>query len=294
MNIGIFLKSRDKKEGGGYTITYDIFEKLINDINLINHKLYFVIINDLSKEIKSLLKKNKINYINIKENKFSYKLKNYLFCKFPLLLKFINLFNADKIENYYKENNVEIIWPISSELRHPFSIPYLFTLWDLQHKTISEYQEVGSFFTKLYREQLIKINLNKAKYIICGTNVGLKEIQKFYKIKQKKIILNNHPTPSWVNSKKSKSKSFLKKIDIRNFFLYPANFWSHKNHLNLLKGFKIFLEKKKIFYLVLVGNIIDKNLYDEIMGYINKQKLNRFVRLLGYVSRKNLLEFRSF
>ena len=40
----------------------------------------------------------------------------------------------------------------------------------------------------------------------------------------------------------------------------------------------------------MVGNIIDKNLYDEIMGYINKQKLNRFVRLLGYVSRKNLLE----
>ena len=31
MNVGIFLKSREQEEGGGYTITYDILETLLNN-----------------------------------------------------------------------------------------------------------------------------------------------------------------------------------------------------------------------------------------------------------------------
>ncbi|MBD1170205.1 glycosyltransferase [Pelagibacterales bacterium SAG-MED02] len=289
MNVGIFLKSRDQKEGGGYTITYDIFEKLINNTNLFKHKLYFVIVGKLSKDTKNLLKINKLNFINISENKFLFKIKNYIFCKFNILLKLYNLLNFNRIENYYKKNKVDFIWPISSELRHPFSFPYFFTIWDLQHKTISEYKEVGSLFTRIYREELIKKNIEFSKLIITGTKVGANEIKKYYGIKKEKIILNSHPTPSWVNVKKTSGQKFLKKIKVKNFFLYPANFWQHKNHLNLLKGFKIFLQNNKEYKLVLVGNIIDKILYRKIKSYIINNKLRKHVKILGYVSRKNLL-----
>ena len=68
MNVGIFLKSREQEEGGGYTITYDILETLLNNPKLIKHKLFFVIVNQISKKTKYLLKKNNINYINIKEH----------------------------------------------------------------------------------------------------------------------------------------------------------------------------------------------------------------------------------
>ena len=289
MNVGIFLKSRDQKEGGGYTITYDIFEKLINNTNLFKHKLCFVIVGKLSKDTKNLLKINKLNYINISENKFLFKIKNYIFCKFNILLRLYNLLNLNIIENYYKKNKVDFIWPISSELRHPFSFPYFFTIWDLQHKTISEYKEVGSLFTRIYREELIKKNIEFSKLIITGTKVGENEIKKYYGIKKEKIILNSHPTPSWVNVKKTNGQKFLKKIKVKNFFLYPANFWQHKNHLNLLKGFKIFLQNNKDYKLVLVGNIIDKTLYRKIKSYIVNYKLRKHVRILGYVTRKNLL-----
>ena len=289
MNLGIFLKSREQKEGGGYTITYDIFEKLINNTNLLTHKLCFVIVGRLSKDTKNLLKINKLNFINIYENKFLFKIKNYIFCKFNILLRLYNLLNLNRIENYYKKNKVDFVWPISSELRHPFSFPYFFTIWDLQHKTISEYKEVGSLFIRIYREELIKKNLKCSKFIITGTKVGENEIKKYYRVKKEKIILNSHPTPSWVNAKKTSSKKFLKKINVNFFFLYPANFWSHKNHINLLKGFKIFQQNNNNYQLVLVGNIIDKILYSEIKSYIVKNKLKKHVKILGYVSRKNLL-----
>ena len=112
MNVGIFLKSREQKEGGGYTITYDIFEKLINNTNLLNHKLCFVFVGRLSKDTKNLLKKNKLNFININENKFLFKIKNYIFCKFNILLKLYNLLNLNRIENYYKKDKVDFVWQI--------------------------------------------------------------------------------------------------------------------------------------------------------------------------------------
>ena len=59
MNLGIIIKSRNFKEGGGYTITYDILDNLIANPKLINHKLFFVIINDYSKEIENKIKKKK-------------------------------------------------------------------------------------------------------------------------------------------------------------------------------------------------------------------------------------------
>ncbi len=186
MNVGIFLKSRDQKEGGGYTITYDILETLLKNPYLIKHKLFFVFINELSSQTKLLLKKKKIDYINIKEQTYILKLKNLIFSMFNFILNIYNFLNLNKVDNYFKKNKIRIIWPISSEYRYPFSLPYLFTVWDLQHKSISQYKEVGSFFTKFYREQLVKINIKKSRFIITGNKTGQKELLQYYNIKKKK------------------------------------------------------------------------------------------------------------
>ena len=235
-------------------------------------------------------KKNKIKYINIYENEILSKIKNLVFCKINFLLKAYNFLKLNEIDIYFRKNNVKIIWPISSELRYPFSIPFFFTIWDLQHRSIPQYKEVGSIIKRSYRELLIKTNLDKAKYTIVGTKVGANEIKKYYNIKKDKIILNSHPTPSWALQKKINNKNFIKKISIKNYFLYPANFWSHKNHLNLIKGFELFLKKNKIKYqLIFVGSTVDEEVYDEIKNYIYKQKLSTNIKILGYVSRNELL-----
>ena len=288
MNVGIFLKSRNETEGGGYTLTYDILNNLLENLQSYKCNFFFVFVNNLPRKIEILLKKNNIKYINIIETEPIIKIKSFFFSRFYLFLKIYNYLNLNKIDNFFKKNNVDFIWPLSSELRFPFSIPYLFTIWDLQHKTIPEYKEVGSFFTKIYREQLIKINLIKSKYIITGNQFGKKEILKYYNINDKnKIILNCHPTPSWIlNIKKN---NLYKKKKLKNYFLYPANFWSHKNHLNLIKGFSIFNRIKKYkFKLILVGNIVDRSYVKKIKKFIMKNKINSYVKIFGFVTRKKL------
>ena len=184
-----------------------------------------------------------------------------------------------------------MVWPISSEMRYPFNLPYIFTVWDVQHKTIPQYPEVGSFFTKTYRDQIFKSNFNRAKYILFGNKSSYRIASKYYKLSKNKIFFNCHPTPSWALTKKSfKINKLLNKNKINNFFIYPANFWMHKNHLNLLKGFNIFQNKKKKSYqLILVGDIKDKKIYNKIKKFIKKNNILKSVKILGHVSRNELL-----
>lgn len=292
MNIAIIIKARNPKEGGGYTITNDIFEEIIsNKKNYSKYNIYFVIVNDIKKKYTKLLKKNNFNYITIKEYFFFSKIKIFLFCKFRFLLKFYNFLKLNSIENYIIKNKIDIVWPISSEFKYPYSKPYFFTVWDLQHKTIPQFNEVGSFFVRYFRDTVLNINLKTAKFVITGTKVGKNEIIKYYKINKKKIYINSHPTPKWsLVNKNIKNKIFLKNLKIKKYFLYPANFWSHKNHINLLKGFYYFLKKRGNNYnLVLVGNIIDKKVYKNIKDYIIEKKINNNVRILGFVNRNQLM-----
>ena len=286
MNVGIILRTRNPNEGGGYTISYDIIYSLLKKKNLIRHKLFFIIINDKSKSFEKLLKKKKLKHIILKENYIFWKLKNFFFSKYKLLLEIYNYLGFNKVENIIKQNKLDVIWPISSELTFPYSRPYFFTVWDLQHKTISSYNEVGSFFTRIYRDIIFKANFKYSNFIISGTKTGKREIIKFYGVDKKKIYLNNHPTPKWAFQKIKHKKKLVNKLKLKNYFIYPANFWSHKNHLNLLKGFNLFIKKQnKEFQLVLVGNTVDKKVYLELIEYIKKNNLEENIKILGFVKR---------
>jgi glycosyltransferase involved in cell wall biosynthesis len=66
-------------------------------------------------------------------------------------------------------------------------------------------------------------------------------------------------------------------IPQRPYFLFPANLWPHKNHSRLIEGFRIFLEKgKRDFELVLTGHPVG---WDEM----RKNFAGLPIRHLGFV-----------
>jgi hypothetical protein len=85
VRIGIFLSSRNPQEGGGYTITYDIFKSLFKNIKVKNRYI-FIIQNDFDNSLKKIIKKNNFQYKEHNINKLNIKIKNFLFSKFPILL----------------------------------------------------------------------------------------------------------------------------------------------------------------------------------------------------------------
>lgn len=115
---------------------------------------------------------------------------------------------------------------------------------------------------------------------------SIKNIQKNLFINCEFIFVNDGSTDHSYNL----IKYFLKKNKIKNYFVYPANFWSHKNHLNLIKGFYYFNRKNNNNYqLILVGNIIDRIVYKKIINFINEEDLQPYIKIMGFVDRKDLL-----
>jgi glycosyltransferase involved in cell wall biosynthesis len=55
-------------------------------------------------------------------------------------------------------------------------------------------------------------------------------------------------------------------IENKKYFIYPASFWPHKNHIRLIKAFKTFSERNDDFKLVLTGDCEVTNLLNPFLG----------------------------
>ena len=282
--LGVFLSYRSPEEGGGFTITYDILNSILT-ANIVKKHINFIILNDKNHILKKKIIKAGFQCYELKDKYFLLKIKSFIFSLFPFLLKIYNFFNFNQYLNLQKKNKINTVWFLSAEYYYPLFSKYVSTVWDLQHITHHKFPETGGFFRKIYRKHVIKNFLKKSYKIITGSNVLIEIIKKKYDINRNKIIYNQHPTPS-IFLKKPKER---KKVNFKNYFLYPANFWQHKNHLNLFEGFKNFNKKYNFkFKLILVGDIKDKLYFQKI----NKHYLNDFKKnfiILKFVSINKLI-----
>ncbi len=283
MKIGIFLSARKPTDGGGYTITKDLFDSIIKIYP--KKKFYFIIRGKKNNYFKNMLQKKGFDYTIIEISRFKIFIKSLIVTLFRFIFDF-----KDNLDHILKTKKINCLIFLSSENFYPLKTPYVSTIWDIQHLTNPNYRETGSIFIKVYRNIVLKAFLKNSKKIIVGTNVGKKEIKKFYKIKSNIFYKLPHPTPKIFF--KQKKVTFNSKIfKNNNFFIYPANFWEHKNHIILLKAIKeINLEYKKKINLVLVGSIKDKLYFDKIKNFIKINKLKKNIKILKFVSLEKLIQ----
>jgi glycosyltransferase involved in cell wall biosynthesis len=86
---------------------------------------------------------------------------------------------------------------------------------------------------------------------------------------------------------KSKQSEVRQKYRLPSRYLfYPAQFWPHKNHLNLLKAFHLIEKKYPDLQLVLSGS--KQNSQSSILNKVHELGLEGRVRILGYVDYADL------
>lgn len=282
MKIGVFVSKRQSSEGGGYTITEELLNSFISEIKLksINDKFFFLVSNDFNNSIISRLKKGKIKYYHITENKIFKKLVIFISHFFPKSNQLLNYLNVIKINNIFNKENCDNILFLSSEYRELINIPYIATVWDMQHETHPNFSEVSSFGRKLYRKTVNNNFIRRASKVIVGTKTGKLEVVKYTNFNKKFLILPHPISKTFLVKKKSNETK-------KKYFFYPANFWEHKNHYNLIKGFKIFLKYNKNFNLILSGE--KENNYSNVVTLINKLNISKNVKIVGHVNLNKLI-----
>ena len=193
------------------------------------------------------------------------------------------------IERAAKVQGVQLIWYVDGNMYECPDTPYIMTLFDLQHRFQPFFPEISEAGKWDERELFHSYSLRRAAYCVTGTVTGKVEIQYLYQLAESRVRVLPLPTPTFALNAASSTIDILSHFGIeKSFILYPAQFWPHKNHVNLVLALKWLKEQRNLdIKLVLCGS--DKGNLSHIKSFVELQGMAGQVRFLGFVSEEELV-----
>ena len=275
--IGILLTS-PKEVGGIYQYSLSVIEAL----NLLYKKKKFKIRYYYSDKLweKELPKKA--------DKVFIYKgiIKKILRkCVYTIISKnlryfFLNEILHEEVKIINKSNCDLVIFPSQNITSYQVNKKTISTIHDLMHIYESRFSE----YTKKIIEQRDLHYQRICKFcdgIFVDSLMGKQHVINSYKVKKDKLLTLPFVAPNYL--KKKNRINIFKKFNLKKKYLfYPAQFWEHKNHIFLIKGFKEALKNNKDITLVLCG--AKKNYYQKVYDFVIQNRLEKKIFFLGRVS----------
>ena len=157
-------------------------------------------------------------------------------------------------------------------------IPFIATIWDLGHRDLPALPEMSRNRGFELREWRIKNVAMKAMAIVVDSEVTKSKLHTYYGIDNSKI----HSLPFAPNV-----GEVLPQGERESFALYPAHFWSHKNHIVLFNGIARLVEEgKKPRQLKLTG--LDRGNLKFLIEKTEELGIHKYVEFLGFIPQSEL------
>jgi glycosyltransferase involved in cell wall biosynthesis len=282
-NVGVLLSS-PKEVGGIYQYSLSI----INAVNFLKKKkkikvTFFYSDQVWKKEIPSFSKK-----IYIKKNFLKRVLRIFVNFFLPRSKKnlFLKEFLFEEVEIINKSDCDVVIFPSQNITSYQIKKKSISTIHDLMHIYEPDFAEFSDKIIKI-RNTHYKSICKYCTIVMVDSELGKKQLLNCFNIDKKKISVLPYIPPPYLK-KKENLIDVQKKFKIsKRYLFYPAQFWQHKNHYNLIKAFKILSKKYKDLNLVFCGN--KKNNYDFIFDLVKKNLLDKKIIFLGRVSNKSII-----
>ena len=265
--------------GGKYQYCLSILNALSkrNDIIIVSYNL------EWKKEISS-----NFQFIKIK--------KDILFLRILKFLLRINRFGLFIIRKYgyllfnfnklmLKLNPSKIIFSGGENISYETNFYSICPVFDIMHK-YENFPELKGGLIYFFRNIHYKNVLKYCDVILVDSDLGKKQLIESYSPKkeyEKKIFKLYYTYPRYVDDFKDEKKD----LKYQNYMFYPAQFWKHKNHINLLRAFKNINNEIDDMKLIFVGT--EKNYIKKVENEISKLKLQNSVKIIGYVSNKKIV-----
>jgi len=180
------------------------------------------------------------------------------------------------------------IFPSQDIWGYRLPVPALCAIHDLMHRYERRFSEVSAFGRYTRREAHYRDICKWSAGILVDSNVGKQQVVESYGVHPDKV----HVLP-FIPSKYIYSDKIPDGFDLRyslppKFIFYPANFWTHKNHFNLIKAVAYLKSNVPDLKLVFVG--AKKNGYDTVVRMVNDLGLDDSILFLGYVPDEDITE----
>jgi len=287
MHIGIYFGDFRPEAGGGYTYVADLLGAFVEMAAGSEH--YYVMLCDPAAAQAIRLR---VNVPNVTVVPVASPSKPAIWL---VGLKYFSpLFRwvwrrRGAVERAARCHDVQLLWFVGVGAYECPDMPYVATLWDLQHRLQPFFPEVSAAGLWDKREQFYSHFLRRAAYCLTGTEIGKREIQYLYQVAEQRVRILPLPTPKFA------LEAAPSVVDVRNRFgidkgyiFYPAQFWPHKNHANLILALKWLKEQRGLeIALALCGS--DKGNLSFVKRFTEQQGMIDRVHFLGFVSDEELI-----
>jgi glycosyltransferase involved in cell wall biosynthesis len=279
MKIAILLNLADKTSGGSFQFNSMIYETLFARQSNFHHELFFVFEgdNDLGAR-PDLALPSRLHH----RFYFLLQLIKEVFL-FISRMKKISLDNCRSswLNRKLLAHDVKAVWSVNP-LEMVINLPYLTTSWDISHKVTPYFKEISdSVFQLARQDKICRSTFERAFKIIVGTQIGKEELSNAFGISGNRILVQALPVALPKSVKKLSRNQFQ--------FIYPANFWSHKNHLVIIKAVRNLITDENLpIKFIFTGS--DKGNLQYVKDLVGHYALDDYFEFKNFISREDLVE----
>lgn len=165
---------------------------------------------------------------------------------------------------------------------------YISTVWDLCHRDTPEFPEIRGADAFFRRERHLKNFLSPAIAIVVDAEQSADAIHQRYGVDRDKLQpMPFAPNPAIIEEYSLDTSTVLTKYGLEaGYFFYPAQFWSHKNHVRILQALSLLRERGKSYRVVFAGG--DQGNLSYVKSEIVRLGLGEQVRSLGFVPGQDM------
>lgn len=274
MRVGIYCDDFDPELGGANSLTKTIMDEIESKSEL--EEVEFIYLYSAQKR-KKKQKNARFQSINISSEI------NTIYRIFREFDRRTGLNRMKRIYDIIAEKyHIDLIWfchPVFADI----SIPYIYTVWDLGHRTVPFFPEVSKGRIWEGRERLFSRMILNASWVLIGNETGKKEIIDNYNVAEQRIVIAPFPVSKFCKGPEKKPKFEMPE----QYFFYPAQFWPHKNHIVILYALKYLADSKK-YYPKVYFTGSDKGNKKYIEEKVKELGLEKQVVFTGFLSDEEL------
>jgi glycosyltransferase involved in cell wall biosynthesis len=282
VRIAVYLPAIAPTEGGGFTFQKSIFQSLARLAPESGHE-FLVYCRDASyaaTNVRSIaVKRGLVTALRARASVFVRDAQDRHLGRRPLDL-------TSWFESSVHAEGVHAVW-FPTPYFEECEIPYVFTIWDMQHLVQPWFPEIAKGGEWMARDAMFRRNIRRAVRTIVPNRTAAQEVMTAFGIAEDRVLMLPHPTPDIAPPSADEIARVRAKYALpQRYLFYPAQFWAHKNHVNLLYALKLLRDEGADFSLVLCGS--DKGNEAHVRGTAESLGLTAHVRFLGFAPDADL------
>lgn len=180
------------------------------------------------------------------------------------------------------------IFPSQEDLSYQMPLPALVSILDLCHRFGRRFPESASPREYRYRERKYRNICRWSKGVVVDAELVRRQVIEAYGMAAERVHVFPQIAPRYMHDNVT-PPDFDRRYQLpAKFLFYPAQFWEHKNHKNLLRALASLKGEFPDLKLVLAGG--KKNAYDAVVSLAHDLGIADDVVFLGYVPDADMPE----